>query len=797
MSKTLKVFVSSGMQELAEERRIIASLLPELSDESFQVETWVFEADALASAQSIRRVYLDALEQSNLYLGIFWNGYGEYTIDEFERAGEIGIPRLIYVKNVDTEKRDKRLENFLEKASDVRFGITPRWYASVDEFKDQVSRAIRTWLQNQALAYHSSTNAILATMADDVPDLPRKLIGRDRLIQRVLSLLEDNERVMLRGFGGTGKTALAATIAADYIENGLGDVIWIKTGTATAEMIFEALARVFDAQQEVLSTEGTARDHVIRRLLAQHKGLLVLDDVWNASALAHIANILPRRMPLLATSRQKYPLDEVIEIGELEADEALKLLDYHARQGLTDNSDAVRLCETLGNHAFALEVAGKTLKVYDITPDELFQRIADSPHDLNIPAGFGELGRTGIKSLLDVSIDALNRELYDVYVTFGGMFEPTASAELLSLTMSTDPEQTESALNALVQRGLVNDRYLQDFRYYQLHDLAYSYARSTFTRKGLSYRPIIMACRDFATRYSDNLVYLDVEISNILEAAETAYEHGDNESFLTIMNALTVEGIYFAARGHTMQTISLLRSASDIAESSGEISTAHYLWGRLGNTYANFLENYDLALSAYQHSLRLAQELDNTQREAILLTVIGTVRFRQGADDFDAYHQRAEAIARANQDSMALAQVLHNRGANALEKKMPYFDAEVGRNLSAQAVDIAEQNNYTALYFNSLLNRGAGEHELGDYEQALATHHKAYEIAEKEAYLPWKADAKYSMGEDLHKMNKLDEAQICFNEALELYQESGWKAKVEELTDFMEDNGYLIAKGKK
>ena len=783
------------MQELSEERQLLAKLLPELSDESFQVETWVFEADALASAQSIRRVYLDALEQSDLYLGIFWNGYGEYTIDEFERAGEIGIPRLVYVKNIDADKRDKRLDHFLEKESDVRFGITPRWFASLDEFGEQVRRAIGTWLQNQALAYHSSTNAIIATMEDDIPDLPRKLIGRGRLIQRVINLLEDNERVMLRGFGGTGKTALAATIAADYIEEGHGNVIWIKTGTATVDMIFEALARAFDAQQEVLSAEGDGRDHIIRRLLAQHKGLLVLDDVWNGGALAHVAKVLPRRMPLLATSRQKYPLDEVIEIGELEPDEALKLLDYHARQGLSDDPDATQLCEALGNHAFALEVAGKTLKVYDIAPDELLQRIADSPHDLNVPAGFGELGRTGIKSLLDVSIDALNRELYDVYVTFGGMFEPTATAELLSLAMSTDPEKTASALDALAQRGLINDRHLQDLRYYQLHDLAYSYARSTFTRKGLSYQPVIMACRDFASQHLGDLVHLDVEISNILEAGETAYEHGDNETFLTIMNALTVEGIYFAARGHTMRTINLLKSACDIAEASAKSEMAHYLWGKLGNTYAGFLENYELALEAYQQSLILAQKINNTQREAILLTVIGTVRFRQRADDFDEYHQQAEAIARANDDSMALAQVLHNRGANALEKT-PYFDAEMGRDLSAQAADIAEQNNYTVLYFNSLLNRGAGEHELGDYDEALATHQQAYAIAEREAYTPWKADAQYSMGEDLHKMNRRDEAQTCFDEALKLYQESGWKAKVDELSDFMEDNEYSISKGR-
>ena len=246
------------MQELADERQSLTQLLSELSHESFRVESWVFEMDAQASARSIRQVYLDALEQSDLYIGIFWNGYGEWTIDEFHRAGEVGIPRHVYVKNVDVEKRDPRLSQFLEKQSDVRFGITPRWYEDTADFRLQVARSIQLWLQNQALAYHSSISAVIATLADEVPDLPRRLIGRTKLINQALKLLEDNERILLRGFGGTGKSALAATIAADYIDNGMGDVIWIKTGTAGVDAIYEALGQAFDQQKEILSAEGEA-----------------------------------------------------------------------------------------------------------------------------------------------------------------------------------------------------------------------------------------------------------------------------------------------------------------------------------------------------------------------------------------------------------------------------------------------------------------------------------------------------------------------------------------------------------
>lgn len=790
MPAKLKVFISSRMMELAEERQILSGLLPELGDNSFELETWVFEDDALASSQSIRQVYLDALEQSDLYLGIFWNGYGEYTIDEFNRAEEGGIPRHVYVKNIDAEQRDPRLDKFLEKASDVRFGVTPRWYQSAEEFKELVSRAVQVWLQNQALAYHSSTNVIIASDADDVPDLPRKLIGRKKLVSRVLNLLEDNDRVLLRGFGGTGKTALAATIAADYLDEDMGDVIWIKAGTADADSIFEAIGRAFDQQQEVLSAEGDARDHVVRKILSQHKGLLVLDDVWNGTSLARVATVLPRRMPLLATSRQRYPLDEVIEIGELESDEAIRLLDYHARKGFTDTPDIVQLCETLGNHAFALEVAGKTLKVYEMTAEELLRRIEESPHDLSVPAGFGELGRTGIKSLLDASIDALDRNLYDTYVTLGGMFEPTVTGELMSRVMAQDLSDTRSALDDLVQRGLLNDRQNNDLGYYQLHDLAYSYARTSYNSKGLSYQPILEACRDFADEYAGELPYLDIEISNLLEAAESAREDDNQTIFLSIMNALTVAGPYFAARGHTMRTLDLLRSAIDSAEKDGEIEMGHYLCAKLGNAYAGFLGQFDLALESYQKSLELARQMNNYQREAILLTVIGTIRFRQGEDDSDDYHRQAEQIARDHDDPVILCQVLHNRGGQLVNEKEA--DYATGRDLSLEAVQIAKEHDLTELLFSSLLNAGAGQHELGDYEDALASHQEAYQLAENVDYLDWMADSSFSMAEDTHMMNDRGATQTYLENALRYARDSGAVAIATNVTDFAKKHDYQL-----
>ena len=510
---TQYVFVSSKMRELATEREALIDLLAELGGDQVSLQAWVFEESAHASNESIRKVYLDALRQSALYIGLFWNEYGEWTIDEFEHATAWGIDRHLYVKDVNAEQRDPRLQAFLDRQSDVRFGITPRWFRTHNEFIEQVSKSIERWLLDRQIAHHVSTAAVLAQTADDVPEQARRLIGRDELVAEVQDLLAEGDRVLLRGFGGMGKTALAAAIAAEYVDSGSGPVLWVKAGDADADAIFEAIARALGEQQTIAGLTGEERVHRVRRLLAAHKGLLLaLDDAWNGGALASVIQALPRSAPLLVTARERFPLDEIIEVGQLKPDQALKLLGYHVRRrDFSDDPDAAHLCELLGHHAFALEIASKTLKAYDLTPSELLQRIQDAPHDLAMPANFGELGRTGIKPLLDASINALDRDQLDVFVTMGGLFEPGATPELLALTMQRDTQTVHHLLDELDARGLVSAQSAGAIPYYRAHDLAYSYSRTMFMSKGRSRQPVIDASRTYAHIHRDDLDALDAE----------------------------------------------------------------------------------------------------------------------------------------------------------------------------------------------------------------------------------------------------------------------------------------------
>ncbi|NOG50675.1 MAG: hypothetical protein HND48_15540 [Chloroflexi bacterium] len=85
--------------------------------------------------------------------------------------------------------------------------------------------------------------------------------------------------MLLRGFGGMGKSALAATVAAQYVSEGKGAVLWLKAGAVEADTLFEAIGRAFGVQQTIASTSGDERVQAVRRILAEAKVPLVLDDV--------------------------------------------------------------------------------------------------------------------------------------------------------------------------------------------------------------------------------------------------------------------------------------------------------------------------------------------------------------------------------------------------------------------------------------------------------------------------------------------------------------------------------------
>jgi len=638
----------------------------------------------------------------------------------------------------------------------------------------------------------AAKSALLLTTSEDIPAKPDKLIGRAELLTEIEERLETDKRVLLHGFGGTGKTALAASFVSGYLEESEGPVLWLQAGDDGPDALFDAIAGAFEARQAISQSQNKTK--AIHTLLAKAQlSLLVLDDVWNAYALSKLSEALPEDLPLLVTARQRYPKLKRIDVGRLERESALELLSHHAQTPLDDSADS--LCELLGDHAFALRIAGVTLNVDELSASDLLGSVKNDPLNMKLPADLAEQGRESVASLLNVTTQALSDEAHEALLAFGVMFTSSCTPELLSLCIRREEEATEDALIELQKRALA-DRVTEagsDVVSYRLHDLVFSFAKVNNNLRDLT---AMRACNIFLEKHQQHFDVLDVEINNLLGATQLA-EQQDDALFVDMMQRLSVGDAYYQARGHSSRSVKLLESSVAIAKEIEEIEIAHHLASKLGNIYREFYGDLDNALTAYKEALYLSQKLHDYEREATLMSIIGVVLFQQNSDDADTYLEKAYRLSKTHHKNMALIHVLQNMSfvAGVRENYRRAHElcieaVEIVQKLANNAVTKQPETIYN-LYF-ALFNLGVAEMKLKHFDKAHDTLGKALEIAQHNNNQVWEAYVLQEIGDMYHLLKNQTLAQENYDKSLDLYYQNNATADSETLTSFMIKENYDI-----
>ena len=138
-NRPFSLFISSKMAELADERRGVQQALSQ-----YLMVGWLWEADAGARPEPIRSTYLTEVEACDVYIGLFWLGYGPYTIEEFDHARLHHKPCLVYEKRVDVGGRSPELATFLAQIEQVENtdGLTVCWFTTPKELAEQVQKDV-------------------------------------------------------------------------------------------------------------------------------------------------------------------------------------------------------------------------------------------------------------------------------------------------------------------------------------------------------------------------------------------------------------------------------------------------------------------------------------------------------------------------------------------------------------------------------------------------------------------------------------------------------------------------------
>src|SRR5262245_56300831 len=319
----LRVFVSSTLAELADERAAVARAISTLG-----LTPVLFELGARPHPP--RELYRAYLSQSDIFIGLYWQRYGwigpDMEIsgleDEFRLSGS--IPRLLYVKSPAPE-REPRLAAMIgelqsEGTESYRSFRTPR----------ELGRLVRddlALLLSEAFTRPGARGGGTAPVhpegdgraARSLPVTSTSLIGRERDIAEVSKLLgsPDVRLVTLTGPGGVGKTRLAIAVGERLDDRSPKGTAFVSLAAIDAPEL--VLPRIAAAVGASMAGERPALD-VLSDHFADDPALLVLDNLEQIVGVAPSLDQLLARCPgveILATSRtvlrlraeREYPVD--------------------------------------------------------------------------------------------------------------------------------------------------------------------------------------------------------------------------------------------------------------------------------------------------------------------------------------------------------------------------------------------------------------------------------------------------------------------------------------------------------
>jgi DNA-binding SARP family transcriptional activator len=793
------------------------------------------------------------LETERLRLENLYYQAAENHVDTLEQRGELETAIEFLLKLLE---RDPLLESVHRRiiALEFRLGNTEAAFEQFERCRETLQKELGVEPEEETLELlrrleqgtTQAKYAFLLKNPDAVPDAPQVLFGREKLLGKISELLQGGERVLAQGFGGMGKTALAATLAKTFLQEKKKPVLWLQVGVDNPDVILEALARPFEAAQDLAKAEDKTAflQNVLR---AQSLSLLVLDDVWNAYTLSKVIEAVPQGLPLLVTSRQRYSRIKRVYVDRLERDAAIELLEHYATMpplgdsvkenkvatqlatnpggvsrsdggvlvrnvsSLTDHTanenppafgippvrgdSANQLCDLLGDHPFTLRIAGLNLRD-GATVEGLLGCIKNAPHDLKIPPDFNEVGRESVVSLLSASLEPLSDLEYELFMTYGILASPVATPQLLAECTNRSLENVEEALFNLVSRGLAErvSKAESDYVAYRLHDLAHSYARTNRIQR---HSTLIRAGLNHLREHKHDVTLLELDIANLLSAAELCQEQKQEDDLLSIMYLLTVEGSYYTARGYGSRSVTMLKEVAELAKEKGRLEEAHYFYSKLGGYYFDFLGNYVLAFKNYDCAKNLAVTWGNKAREAISLGLMAFARFHQGESDVEYFSSQAYEIAKSSNNDECLAQVLgqlaymaglkgDNKTASyALSESLEVLDKlSKGREVKEIKIDQTR--------FFALLNLGELECTLGRFNKGLLVRNQALELAIEQKNEVWMGYAHYELGEMHHNVNQHDIAKQHMLEALKLFQNNNCTKDVEAVFSFLKVGNYSL-----
>jgi predicted ATPase len=601
----LRVFVSSTLEELSEERAAIRHAIEDL-----HLTPVMFELGA--SPHPPRALYRAYLEQSHVFVGVYWQRYG-WVAPEMEVSGledeyllSEGMPRLVYFKE-PADEREEQMGEFVKriKSGDNSF----RKFQSTEELGELLREDLAHLLTErfESVATDGGRPAGSSAEADARAALPvpvTRLVGREDDTAKLLELVswEDVRLVTLTGVGGIGKSRLALEVARRVQSGGMRvlfvDLTPVTEPSEVPRAIAAALTVADDGARPLI-------EKLAETLNRTGPALLVLDNFEQVVAAGHYVNDLLALCPdlrVLVASRilldirgehhwevapLAHPTGSDSREVEVMADCPAVELFVERAQGAdprfvlsAENVDDVsELCGRLEGIPLALELAAAYVRF--LPPAAMLERF-DRRLDLEAHADHPDRQRT-LRATIEWSyglLDEAERELFARLAVFSGGWSLEAAQAICGEDCRADVLQT---LSHLVDKSLVSIvdggaeprfKMLETVRVFAVERLAESGETATMYFRHAEY--FAAFCEEVGAEIENHDIWhprIDPDRENLLVIHERVAE--DSRLLEPLIRAWAAVWVYAWARGLARQVLEIMETmegaVSDVDTWSAEL----------------------------------------------------------------------------------------------------------------------------------------------------------------------------------------------------------------------------------
>jgi tetratricopeptide (TPR) repeat protein/energy-coupling factor transporter ATP-binding protein EcfA2 len=398
------------------------------------------------------------------------------------------------------------------------------------------------------------------SIVQDIRALPvmltGKLIGREAALAQVYAGMKAGKPVQVYGPSGVGKTALAATLAAAYLQQ-TGHVLWMTVEHPKLEELLVRVGRAYAIDEVTNNPNPASMIGAIENTLKSKKPLVVLDGDIQPGIAAQFISRCAEGVPVIIATEQK--LEGVwasLELEPLEAEDGAALFKREARIATHDHDiDAFGIAKSVGYLPAGIVVAARAMLASKQTPDayiKLMQQIANA-------AG----GNSPVVALT-ASFRALTGPLQGLLLMMGASFNGKASPELLSMVSGAPVESVQQAMNILAQLHLIERVIRYETPYYQMHPIAHDFTQTWLKNSnrlgGLQEKvrdTILAYAKKHGTGSPDAYSKMAVEMDSFLAAAKWADELGDDSVATDIVAALAAAGDFVKVSGYLYEQMQL------------------------------------------------------------------------------------------------------------------------------------------------------------------------------------------------------------------------------------------------